>query len=64
MASTSSPIIDDPTHWHDYANELRKMVQRVSDPELRQSLLHVAECYEVLARRAERLARLVPGKRE
>jgi hypothetical protein len=54
--STSSHL-DDPQHWLDRAEEIRRKAVRLTDQQARQTLLEIAREYDALAHRAlQRLA--------
>jgi hypothetical protein len=42
----------DPAHWHDRAEEARRVAAEILDPISRRKMLEIAESYESLARRA------------
>jgi hypothetical protein len=46
-------LIDSPEHWRARATQTRSLLDQISDPESRQSMLEIAESYERLALRAE-----------
>jgi len=39
--------------WHDRADELRRMAERVINPEARKIILSIAEQYERIAKRVD-----------
>jgi hypothetical protein len=43
---------DTPEYWHNRAEEARTIAETMSDPEARQILLEIAECYGRLAKSA------------
>jgi hypothetical protein len=43
----------DPAHWHDRAEDARRVAAEILDPITRRKMLEIAESYEGLARRAE-----------
>jgi len=45
----------DPQHWHDRAENARKIAGQIFDPVSRRKMLEIAESYESLARRAGKL---------
>ena len=53
-------IIHDPDHWRQRAEEMRTIAEDMRDLIARATMLHIAEDYERLARRAEE--RLREGK--
>jgi hypothetical protein len=42
----------DPGHWHERAEDARKVAAEILDPISRRAMLDIAESYERLARRA------------
>ena len=52
----------DPKHWQKRAEATRAKAQELSDEGVRQRLLRVAEEYERLAQRAERLTTAKPSE--
>lgn len=44
-------------HWRDRADEAYALADRAATPELRQSWLHVAESYDVLAKSVQTIER-------
>jgi hypothetical protein len=42
----------DPAHWHDRAEDARRVAVEMLDPITRRKMLEIAESYESLARRA------------
>jgi hypothetical protein len=42
----------DPAHWHDRAEDARRVAAEIFDPISRRKMLEIAESYESLARRA------------
>lgn len=53
----TSNLRDDPKHWLDRAKTARAHAEQISDPELKRTMLDIAESYETLARRAEQRVR-------
>jgi len=51
----SKNLYSDPQHWHDRAEDARKVAAHIIDPVSRRKMLEIAESYEGLARRAKRL---------
>jgi hypothetical protein len=49
-------ILNDPQRWLDRADETRAQASETNDQESRRIMLRLANDYELLARRAERLA--------
>jgi hypothetical protein len=54
------PLLRDPQHWRDRANESRALADKMADPESKRMMLGIAEEYEKLAQRAEIRAKLPP----
>jgi hypothetical protein len=52
--------MNDSQRWRDRSDEMRSLASETSDPESRMILLRLANDYESLARRAQRLASEVP----
>jgi hypothetical protein len=48
---------NDPQRWRDHADEMRALASQTDDQECRTIMLRLANDYELLARRAARLAR-------
>jgi hypothetical protein len=46
-------FINDPKHWHDRAEEIRKLAEEMTDEHSKQTMLRIAQDYDKLARRAE-----------
>jgi hypothetical protein len=42
----------DPAHWHDRAEDARRVAAEILDPITRRKMLEIAQSYEGLARRA------------
>ena len=55
-------FIFDPKHWRERAEEARTIAEKMDDPVARQSMLRIAEEYELLAIRAETRASGVEPK--
>jgi hypothetical protein len=49
--------VDDPEHWHQRAEDIRRTTTSVHDPEARARLLRIANGYETLGRKASRSMR-------
>jgi hypothetical protein len=49
--------VDDPEHWHQRAEDIRRTTTSIHDPEAKARLLRIAEGYEMLGRRASRSMR-------
>jgi hypothetical protein len=47
-------MIDDPSHWRQRAQEARAEADRLSDLEMKQTMLEIAAAYERLAEIADR----------
>jgi hypothetical protein len=47
--------LEDADTWRKYAVDLRRLAACAEDPEIKQRLLEIAERYEALAERAEKL---------
>jgi hypothetical protein len=45
-------IDQNPEHWHDRADNARKLAMQISDPLSRRKMLEIAEGYESLAHKA------------
>jgi hypothetical protein len=56
----SPTFLNDSQRWRDRADEMRTLASEISDPESRMIMLRLANDYESLARRAERLADELP----
>ena len=56
----SPTFLNDSRRWRDRADEMRTLASEISDPESRTIMLRLANDYESLARRAERLADELP----
>jgi hypothetical protein len=56
----SPTFLNDSRRWRDRADEMRTLASEISDPESRMIMLRLANDYESLARRAERLANELP----
>lgn len=51
------PLLDDPEHWRSRAEEARTIVEHLSDPESKRTMLRIAADYERLAEYARWRAR-------
>jgi hypothetical protein len=49
-------LLKDPQRWRDRADEMRSLASEATDQESRRIMLRLANDYELLARRAARLA--------
>jgi hypothetical protein len=49
-------FLNDPQRWRDRADEMRSLASEINDQESRRIMLRLANDYELLARRRERLA--------
>jgi hypothetical protein len=58
-----SKFLNDSQRWRDRADEMRTLASEIGDPESRMIMLRLANDYESLARRAERLANELPQSR-
>ncbi len=47
------PIIDDPEHWRQRAEEARGVAEQLDDPIAKQTMLDIARSYEQMAALAE-----------
>jgi hypothetical protein len=56
----SPTFLNDSRRWRDRADEMRTLASEISDPKSRMIMLRLANDYESLARRAERLADELP----
>jgi hypothetical protein len=56
----SPTFLNDSQRWRDRADEMRTLASEISDPGSRMIMLRLANDYESLARRAERLADELP----
>jgi hypothetical protein len=67
-SAMTKKLSHDPAHWHDRADDARRVAAEILDPVSRRKMLEIAESYDSLARReAERrhvqspsLERMVP----
>jgi hypothetical protein len=59
----SPTFLNDLRRWRDRADEMRSLASETRDPESRTLMLRLANDYESLARRAERLANELPQDR-
>jgi hypothetical protein len=48
---------DDPQHWRERAEDIRRTTSSIRDPEVKARLLRIANGYEILGRTASRLMR-------
>jgi hypothetical protein len=49
--------VDDPEHWHQRAEDIRRTTTSIHDPEARARLLRIADGYEILGRKTSRSMR-------
>ena len=56
----SSWSIIDSRHWRDRAEEARLLAADMKDPDSRETMLRIANDYERLAERAQRVAKAIP----
>ena len=52
IAAMSSSHINDPEHWRQRAQDMRKLAQDVNDSAAKQTMLRIAADYDRLAERA------------
>jgi hypothetical protein len=48
---------DDPQHWHERAEDIRRTTSSIHDPEVKARLLRIANGYDILSRTASRMMR-------
>ena len=53
---TDVHVLDDPQHWLDRAEEMRRLAEDMKEPETRRMMLSIAEGYDKLAKRAKERA--------
>jgi len=46
-------FINNPMHWRDRAEELRRLTEEMADKKTKQTMLRIAKDYDKLAERAE-----------
>ena len=46
-------FINDPKHWRDRAEEMRRLAEEIIDEKSKQTMLRIAKDYDKLAQRAE-----------
>jgi len=51
------PLLDDPEHWINRAEEARSIAEQLSDPESKRMKLRIADDYDRLADHAKRRAK-------
>ena len=51
-----SNVLDDPQHWRDRAEEVRRVARFVSDQRAKETILRMADEYDQLAHDAEQRA--------
>jgi hypothetical protein len=49
--------VDDPEHWHQRAEDIRRTTTSIRDPEARARLLRIADGYEIRGRKTSRSMR-------
>jgi hypothetical protein len=49
-------VLDDPQHWLERAEEMRRLAEEMRDAETRRMMLSIAEGYDKLAQRAKERA--------
>jgi hypothetical protein len=59
---TETQVLDDPQHWLDRVEEMRRLAEDMREPEARRMMLSVAEGYDKLAQRAQERAMGKPNK--
>ena len=64
LLNVAHHFLNDPQRWRDRADEMRSLASETSDPESRMIPLRLANDYQSLARRAERLANELPQGKE
>ena len=52
-------LLNDPQRWRDRADEMRSLASATNDQESRGIMLRLANDYELLARRSQRMAQEV-----
>jgi hypothetical protein len=61
--------VDNPEHWRERAEDIRRTTSSIHDPEVKARLLRIADGYEMLGRRTSRIIqrrcgpKAVPGLR-
>jgi hypothetical protein len=56
-------ILDDPKHWHERAEEARRVADKLDDPASKTAMLRIASDYEQIAEQALRATGARPRKR-
>ena len=56
LTCEKSMFLNDPQRWRDRADEMRALASEANDQESRRIMLRLANDYELLARRARRVA--------
>ena len=59
---TETQVLDEPQHWLDRVEEMRRLAVDMREPEARRMMLSVAEGYDKLAQRAQERAMGMPNK--
>jgi len=59
-ADMPASLINDPEHWRDRAREKRALADRLTNEQVKQTVLRVANDYERLTEQAEQLSRGSP----
>ena len=62
MSVQMLPILNNPQHWRDRAEEARAVADQLDDPDARRTMLGIADEYERLALNAERRLAAMPKK--
>jgi hypothetical protein len=57
-------LFQDAEHWHDRAEDARKLAAQIPDPASRRTMLEIAESYDSLARRAAQRPGGYPDERK
>jgi hypothetical protein len=54
------PLLRDPNHWRSRAQEARDLAEKIADHESKLRMLHIADEYDKLAKRAEMRVKTPP----